>query len=122
MFRQPIRTGIKTQTIRAERKRHARPGEELQLYYAMRTKYCTLIGRAGCLSVQPIRIEVDNAVIGFQSGRTLTTIDELNYFAAMDGFQSWFGMREFWKLHHPFMDVFDGMLIRWTNFKDAADE
>lgn len=36
-FVEPIRSGRKRQTIRADRKRHARPGEVLQLYSGMRT-------------------------------------------------------------------------------------
>jgi hypothetical protein len=38
-----IESGIKSQTIRAPRRRHARPGERLQLYSDMRTKACRLI-------------------------------------------------------------------------------
>lgn len=47
----------KRQTIRANRKRHARPGEELQLYCGMRTKGCFLIGRARCTSVSGVRLQ-----------------------------------------------------------------
>lgn len=119
MFVAPILAGTKPQTIRADRKRHAREGETLQLYTGMRTRHCRLIGRAICASVQPIRIEVDNAVIGFASGLTLTTIAELDAFAATDGFQSWFGMREFWKLHHPLVSTFSGIMIRWRDFQPA---
>lgn len=42
-FGPPILAGTKGGTIRNDRKRHARPGEELQLYHGMRTKSCTLI-------------------------------------------------------------------------------
>ncbi|MEJ0016825.1 MAG: ASCH domain-containing protein [Acetobacteraceae bacterium] len=38
-FAAPILAGIKRQTIRADRRRHARPGEVLQLYTGMRTKH-----------------------------------------------------------------------------------
>lgn len=65
-FVEPIRAGLglptepqirpKRQTIRADRKRHARPGEELQLYRGMRTRQCFLIGRAACTEVTKIRI------------------------------------------------------------------
>lgn len=45
----------KQQTIRAHgKRRHARPGDELQLYTGMRTKACRLIGRARCSEVQRI--------------------------------------------------------------------
>ena len=39
-FREPILAGSKQQTIRADRKRHARRGEALQLYTGMRTTQC----------------------------------------------------------------------------------
>lgn len=49
----------KRQTIRAiGKRRHARPGETLQLYTAMRTKQCEKIGEARCIAVLPIRIVV----------------------------------------------------------------
>lgn len=38
-----IEAGSKRQTIRAHRRRHARIGEQLQLYTGMRTKACRLI-------------------------------------------------------------------------------
>jgi hypothetical protein len=38
-----IENGFKRQTIRAHRRRHARPGEALQLYTGMRTKHCRKI-------------------------------------------------------------------------------
>jgi len=118
-FRAPIIAGTKQQTIRADRKRHAREGETLQLYTGMRTRQCKAIGTATCFTVQPIRIEVENAVIGTQTGRTLTTIDELDNFARMDGFDDWKAMRAFWHENHPDTPVFSGVLIRWTNFKEA---
>lgn len=62
-FVEPIRLGLepgpwipgmKRQTIRADRKRHARPGEEIQHYRGMRTRQCFLIGRAICEAVRRI--------------------------------------------------------------------
>ena len=38
-----IREGLKTQTIRAQRSRHARPGELIQLFSGMRTHLCEKI-------------------------------------------------------------------------------
>jgi uncharacterized protein YqfB (UPF0267 family) len=114
-FVAPILNRSKAQTIRSDRKRHARPGETMQLYTAMRTKQCRLIGTATCRSIQPLRIEVENAVIGFQSGRTLTTIQELDDFARTDGFPDWIRMRLFWQANHPGTPVFSGVLIRWTD-------
>jgi hypothetical protein len=119
-FIEPIQSGAKQQTIRADRKRHANAGEALQLYSGMRTRQCVLIGRATCLSIQPIRIEVENAVVGFQSGRTLTMIDELDDFARMDGFDRWATMRAFWSDNHSDVPIFSGVLIRWCGFVVAS--
>lgn len=42
-FAPAIVAGLKRQTIRALRKRHARPGERLQLYTGMRSRDCRLL-------------------------------------------------------------------------------
>jgi uncharacterized protein YqfB (UPF0267 family) len=55
-FVEPILAGTKTQTIRADRKRHARPGEDLQLYTAMRTKQCKLIRVARCTQIVSVML------------------------------------------------------------------
>ena len=107
----------KRQTIRADRKRHARPGEELQLYCGMRTKGCFLIGRARCRDV--LRI-----IITFSDGsRSCIATDKgayqgagLDEFARRDGFNNWADMIEFW--HREHRDDFEagtfiGILIRW---------
>src|SRR5579859_6979563 len=50
----------KRQTIRAVGdKRHAQPGEKIQLYTGMRTKHCRKIGEAVCVSVQAIEFNVN---------------------------------------------------------------
>jgi hypothetical protein len=111
----PIRSGRKRQTIRADRKRHARPGEHLQLYSGMRTKHCQLIGRATCLDVREVTLCFDDSdpefegVImpgpGFAGG--------LEEFARADGFSSWPELKAFWRAHHPGVDRFSGVLITW---------
>jgi len=111
----PIRTGRKRQTIRAERKRHARPGETLQLYHGMRTRHCVLIGRAPCIDVRPVTLLFDDeredleGVImpgfGFPGG--------LAGFAEADGFASWAELKAFWRLNHPGIDEFSGVIITW---------
>lgn len=121
-FVAPIREGLlvppmratlypKRQTIRAGRKRHARPGEELQLYCGMRTKGCFLIGRARCVSAEPIELcwGAVHATVHFESGgRRLT-----NEFARADGFKNIDDMRRFWEAEHPDVDTFRGVLVRW---------
>ena len=115
-FRAPILAETKCQTIRADRKRHARPGEQLQLYTGMRTKYCLIIGRAVCDQVRSIRIGVAEGWIEFSEIARITGAGALDDFARSDGFAGWLDMQTFWLVHHPDMDVFSGVLIRWTGF------
>lgn len=100
----------KRQTIRADRRRHARPGEELQLYCGMRTKGCFLIGRARCLSIVPVRIDMRRETIN-ADGITFAGMN-LNGFAQADGFPNWMEMRNFWREEHGVLP-FRGVLIRW---------
>lgn len=123
-FIDPILSGRKRQTIRAHRKRHARPGEELQLYQGMRTKRCQLIGRAVC-------DRTDNIEITFSPKSDIVTINGaivrheqiwLDAFARRDGFRDWAELREFWRAEHPgvFEDIdagqamaFMGVIVAW---------
>jgi hypothetical protein len=116
-FVAPILAGAKRQTIRAERKRHARPGEVLHLYTGMRTKHCRLIGSAVCADVRSITLlfdlnpEYEGILLpgfGFPGG--------LDGFAASDGFASWEYLKAFWQQNHPGIDEFTGVLITWRDF------
>ena len=109
-----IRAGTKTQTIRpVGKRRHARPGEPIQLYTGMRTRACRkiLTDDPVCLAVSPIaldftaepRIVVDGAAV---------EPSQLDAFARADGFASLDEMREF------FVGQYDAvaenmLLIRW---------
>lgn len=111
----------KRQTIRAiGKRRHARPGEVIQLYTAMRTKQCRKLGEGRCKSVEPIRISVHN------SGRVEIDTDApstriitgapLDEFARDDGFADWAAMRAFWLENHRDivqLGPFVGVLIKW---------
>lgn len=126
-FVDPIRAGLghyehidgmipapKRQTIRANgKRRHARPGETLQLYSAMRTKQCFKIGEATCTEVVPISIDVRKDGLLISSGRQRiiggTLIDN---FARLDGFADGKEMRDFWLKEHG-LGKFEGVLIRW---------
>jgi hypothetical protein len=58
----------KRQTIRAiGKRRHARPGEMIQLYTAMRTKQCRKLGEARCVSVQTVKLFIGPASIGVEA-------------------------------------------------------
>ena len=129
-FGPPILAGTKAQTIRADRKRHARPGEELQLYTGMRTKHCKLLGRPTCVDVVPVRLGFHRIFgpLNFYAGGAHLSVDEMEAFARADGFgESGFAvldMAAFWfATHLPEADAIDfhGVLIRWTPLV-AADE
>jgi hypothetical protein len=117
-FADPILMGRKRHTVRAPRKRHARPGEALQLYTGMRTKSCRLIARATCESVEPIglyfhrRPSNDWVMIG---ARTLDRPAALDEFAYSDGFDDWGALRAFWLRHHGSLQNFDGLIIKWRD-------
>lgn len=111
-FCQKIADGRKKQTIRANRKRHARAGEELQLYYAQRTKHCRLIARATCISVNPIHIDFHLQQIQ-QPHALIHGAAVMDAFAENDGFQDWADMRAFWREEHGDLPHFEGVLIKW---------
>lgn len=124
-FIEPILVGLgekrlhdvapKRQTIRAVgKRRHARPGETIQLYTGMRTKQCRKIGEARCVENIPVRITVPkygavplNIQIGEDASFYVT-----NDFANYDGFESESDMHAFWRKEHGPGDFF-GVLIKW---------
>lgn len=113
-FEVPILGGTKLHTIRAHRKRHARTGEELQLYTGMRTLQCRLLARAICQSTERIKIDVDGGSVHFCRQAETITGGELDAFASRDGFTDWQDMQAFWRAEHPSISVFDGVLITWA--------
>jgi hypothetical protein len=106
----------KRQTIRAVgKRRHARPGEVLQLYYGMRTKQCMSIGVSRCVSVEPIEIAVlDDAILLIRIGEPLKALSErdMEQLARNDGFGSLEDMWLFWRREHG-LGVFNGLMIKW---------
>ena len=100
----------KRQTIRAYRKRHARLGEELQLYCGMRTKHCFLIGRARCVDADFITLDFTGLVS--INRRSFQDVDRLDEFARSDGFADFVEMRAFWAKEHG-LSRFNGVIIRW---------
>lgn len=108
-----IREGLKTQTIRADRKRHARPGELLQLFTGMRTAHCErIVPDVVCTAVLPI-------AIGWASARIarvevgMIPVRNLDHFAASDGFIDLDDMTDFWLEHHG-ARPFEGVVIEWS--------
>lgn len=126
-FATPILDRTKLHTIRADRKRHARPGEEMQLYCGMRTKHCRLIARETCAAVLPIVLSIAAGVtrhdgfafvgegypflvhgdameaqfiglLGLDGQRFVAA--HLETLARHDGFECWQAMRDFWIAAH----------------------
>lgn len=135
-FVDPIRVGLssvslsfdcqpKRQTIRAiGKRRHARRGEVLQLYTAMRTKQCCKIGDARCVSFEgvllkwsewPAFMTYDIAErepgVWRRVGNTRPILD-MDTFARLDGFANFDDMATFWREGHG-PETFDGVLIKW---------
>ena len=131
MFVDPIRVGLgllkpkkvirpKRQTIRAAgRKRHARPGEIVQLYTRMRTPQCEKIGEGRCTGVAPIILVLDRepyveiGVLMEMPKKVIQRLDSLDHFATQDGFEDWAQLRAFWAKHHPRVITFRGVIIFW---------
>lgn len=127
-FGPPILAGTKAQTIRGDRKRHARPGEPVQLFTGMRTKYCKRLGDPTCRSVNPIRIEFPRAqttpeILIFEPDgslkRRIVEPTALARFAQADGFTDFDDMHAFWCAEHPGTTTFNGILICWTPLTPA---
>lgn len=114
----------KRQTIRSVgKRRHARPGETLQLYYAMRTKACRKIGEARCTSVAGIRIWINEGRVSVDDYPALREADDLDIFAQADGFGDWADMREFWKGEHgdlKRLGPWTGVLIKWEPINEPS--
>jgi hypothetical protein len=113
-FAEPILDGTKLGTIRAPRKRHARRGEELQLYTGMRTKHCRLIARKPCHAALPITLELNGeGVVSVAAGDQTLQIRDLDAFARADGFASFGELQRFWLDEHE-TSYFRGVWILWS--------
>lgn len=101
VFAPQVEELIKRQTVRGERRRHARVGEPVQLYAGMRTRSCRKLVATDpiCTAVLPIRIYVPRPASPAVSplvpseqvrieimGRELDTMETIA-FAIADGFR-----------------------------------
>lgn len=128
-FIEPIMAGLeintpeirpKLQTIRAMgKRRHARPGEVIHLYTAMRTKQCRKLGDARCVSVEGVLLKWSEwpsfCTFDLQNGRRIGAtrpIEDMEEFARADGFCDFAQMRKFWAEEHG-VATFEGVLIKW---------
>lgn len=112
-FVAPIRAGTKAQTIRAHRKRHARPGEAVQLYAGMRTRHCErIIPDVRCRDVVDVHLDFDAWQPIIKVGTVLLLPAAREQFAIQDGFDDLAAMRAFWRENHG-RNPFRGVLISW---------
>lgn len=130
-FREPVALGLKTQTVRAPRKRHARPGEPIQLYTAMRTKYCRKLVDPDpiCTSCTEIEIVVTvqhpELIASIKVGDDELSLAEIEFFAIADGFRKTLlstarqNMGKFWLQTHG-QGRFTGVLIEWPKPEIAS--
>lgn len=121
-----IAEGRKTQTIRGQRKRHARPGERLQLYSGMRTRGCQkIIPDPVCAGVWPIDLIFDDVAnhkpvycIERPEGDQVGIVDDA--FAQADGFEDLAAFVDFWHAQKLAAGLereaccFSGVLIVWV--------
>ena len=114
-FEMPIRVGWKTQTIRAERKRHACPGEMLQLFCGMRTAQCRKIcPDVRCIEVMKIVISFDGDGVIERIVTDGVPVRDLDSFATRDGFTDANDMANFWRTEHAPVGLWHGVLIEWA--------
>lgn len=124
-FVEDIAAYRKLQTIRLPRRRHARPGEDIQIFQAMRTKLCRkIIPDPRCIGVDHLvldlrtprleRIEINGVLIDVES-------PDADAFAVADGFgRPPEGLRPigffhaWWRLHHGSKLFEDLVLVRWS--------
>ena len=124
-FAEPIIALEKRQTVRGLRKRHALPGEAVQLYTAMRTRHCRkLLGHDPiCKDVRRIDIIVDGshpeliasiAIEGValdDAGTEAFAWDD-GFRPMADGSSARHHMGSFWLNSHG-NGLFEGVVIRW---------
>lgn len=108
-FAPAVESGEKTTTFRVlGKRRHARPGEMLQLYTGMRQKGCRLLRTVPCRAALPLVIDRHGMVLG---GSRLTA-GEVDALAKSDGFASGEDMIQWVKDTHGVPA--EGVLIEWA--------
>ncbi|MEO0678849.1 MAG: ASCH domain-containing protein [Pseudomonadota bacterium] len=113
-FADDVEALIKRQTIRGQRKRHARIGENVQLYHGMRTRQCRKLVTPDpiCIAVEALRLKVPTKLepcVIFQRGEFGNVTDA---FAKDDGFAGVEDFTRFWFDTHGPGDFY-GVLIKW---------
>jgi hypothetical protein len=116
-FAEPIQSGRKCQTIRPERKRPIKPGDELSLRQwegkAYRSKQVELLA-VKCIAAFKIWI-TDRSVVALNGSQ----VHNLDGFARGDGFDSWAEMVAYLEAPGGYGLPFEGVLIQWVNQEDV---
>ena len=97
MFADKVEAGLKTQTIRPERKRPIKVGDRLFLFEGLRTKTCRRLGTGICSEVTDLRIS--------------WTAQIFDGFARDDGFRNSAELVEWFEQKYGL--PFCGVLIKW---------
>lgn len=105
-----IKSGDKRQTIRNKRKGQAKAGDNLYLFYGMRTKYCYRILDTICTGAAEIIITANGKV---KVGKKWLTQQQREALAKNDGFESFDVMMRWWKQTHKDKWPFIGDIIYW---------
>ena len=109
-FAPDVRSGRKSQTIRAKRKHPIKEGDTLYLYTGMRTKHCQKLKEVKCNSVLDFSI-IANGASCTVGQHPLYHIESLNKIAVADGFENWWEMARWFSETHSL--PFEGDLITW---------
>lgn len=106
-----VESGVKRQTIRAERKdkRRPEPGDRIHCYFGLRTKHTRLLHEGTITEVTSIMISLKKKQIWVPAGRLAFADD----FARQDGFSDFKDMMAWWKKTHPEPE-FRGFMIKWN--------
>lgn len=120
-FAGPILVGLAGGTIRRARRRHAMPGETMQLYMLQRTKRAKLFDTRTCLENGPIIVDWprDTILVG---GAQVRRAKALDAFAVFDGFEDYAEMRAYWQRSRPrsALAPFEGWSLRWKRLPPAV--
>lgn len=113
-FESPILTRRKSGTIRSiGKKRHARPGEVIQLYAGSRFRP-QLMATATCTDVIAISLTFSQPGVWLGHPINGAPVIGLDDFARGDGFADWQDMAEFWRgTHGKRLGPWTGLWIRW---------
>lgn len=117
-FHDRLVDGSKRQTVRhAGGKRHARPGEPVQIYTGLRTKGARkLIADPICTAVDHIVILINRSspdeIKSIEINGVPLSRPQMEAFALADGFRGLWQFGPFWRVTHG-EGRFEGVVIRW---------